>query len=84
MDVVVPCEPGEVTEILDDMAYVPALGFDIFLLVVAQQNQMYFKPEEDKITPSLLDGRLRFPFDEEHLNHSGATGLTVLIFRSRL
>ena len=24
---------------------------------------MYFKPEKDEITLSLLDGRLRFPFD---------------------
>ena len=61
--VVFPSETGDVTLRIEDVAYVPDLGFNLFSLIAAHQNKMYYRPEEDEITLSLLDGRLRFPFD---------------------
>ena len=61
--IVFPSDTGDVTLRLEDVAYVPELKFNLFSLVAAHQHRLYFKPEEDEVTLSLLDGRLKFPFD---------------------
>lgn len=34
-----------------------------FLLIIAHKNRLYSKLEEDKLSLSLLEGRVKFPFD---------------------
>lgn len=71
MSIIFPSETGDVTLRFEDVAYVPEMGFDLISQIAAHQSNVHFKPEEDEITPSLLDGRLRFPLDGESIYKLG-------------
>lgn len=65
VNLVFPGENGIEKVTIEDVAYVPALRFNLFSLVIAHQK-MYLKPEEDEITLSFLDGRLKLNLMVHH------------------
>lgn len=71
LTIVFPSVNGEVTLRLEDVAYVPRLKYNLLPLIVAHQNKMLFRPEENELTLSLLDGRLKFPFDGSSYAQTG-------------
>lgn len=58
-----PGEAGGVARRLEDVAYGPEMGFNVFSLLATHVTNMYFRLEEGETSLSLFDGRLTFTFD---------------------
>lgn len=48
---------------IGDVTYLPELGYEFSPPISTHQITLYSEPEEGEIAVSLLDSRLRIPFD---------------------